>query len=149
VSLGRGGTGYVTSAGTAACGLDYCAPFPMMAADAIAAKPDVVVVSGGIDDGTADVSAAARMLFSQLHKELPKAKVIVVAPMSRASLAPDALTELRSEVRAAARTAGVSYVDVGNPLADHPELFASDGVHLTKGGYTALSKLVAQAIGKL
>jgi capsular exopolysaccharide synthesis family protein len=149
VNLGRGGTGYVTSAGTAACGLDYCAPFPMMAAEAIAAKPDVVVVSGGIDDGTADVSTAAGMLFTQLHKELPKAKVIVVAPMSRASVVPDTLTALRSEVKAAARTAGVSYVDVGNPLADHPELFASDGVHLTKGGYTALSKLIAQAIGKL
>jgi len=149
VNLGRGGTGYVTSAGAAACGLDYCAPFPMMAADAIAAKPDVVVVSGGIDDGTADVSAAAGMLFTELHKELPRAKVIVVAPMSRASLVPDAVTALRGEVKAAARTAGVSYVDVGNPLADHPELFASDGVHLTKGGYTALSKLIAQAIGKL
>jgi lysophospholipase L1-like esterase len=149
VNLGRGGTGYVTSAGTAKCGLDYCAPFPMMAADAIAAKPDVVVVSGGPGDGTTDVSTAAGMLFTQLHKALPKAKVIVVAPMAGSGAVPASLTALRSQVKAAARTAGVSYIDIGSPLAGHPELVASDGVHLTKDGYAAVAKLVAQAIGKL
>lgn len=149
VNLGRGGTGYVTSAGKAACGLDYCPPFPMMAADAAAAQPDVVVVCGGQNDGDSDVSGAARLLFDDLHKALPKARVIVVAPLWRATAYPDSMIALRSEVKAAARAAGVTYVDVGNPLENHPELISSDGVHPTKQGYALLSKTIAEAIGKL
>lgn len=149
VNLGRGGTGYTASAAKAACGLDYCPPFPMMAADAIAAKPDVVVVSGGQDDDGADVSSAALMLFTELHKALPSAQVIVVSPLSGAGSVPGSLTTIRGQVKAAAKSAGVAYVDVGDPLAERSDLFAADGVHLTKDGYTQLSRTIAEAIRKL
>jgi capsular exopolysaccharide synthesis family protein len=149
VNLGRGGTGYVTSAGKSGCGLAYCPPFPMMAADAAAAAPDVVVVSGGENDGDADVSAAASMLFTQLRTSLPKARIIVVAPLWRASVYPESMVTIRAQVKSAAKAAGVTYVDIGNPLQDRPELITSDGVHPTKQGYALLSKTIANAIEKL
>jgi capsular exopolysaccharide synthesis family protein len=149
VNLGRGGTGYVTSAGKSACGLDYCPPFPMMAPDAVAATPAMVVVSGGQNDGDADVSAAAKMLFTQLRTSLPKARIVVVAPLWRATAYPESMVALRASVKAAATAAGVAYVDVGNPLENHPDLISSDGVHPTKQGYALLSKTIADAIEKL
>lgn len=149
VNLGRGGTGYVTSAGKAACGLDYCPPFPMMAADAVAAAPDIVVISGGLNDGEADVSAAAAMLFGQLRTSLPKARIIVVAPLWRASAYPEAMVALRTQVKAAAKASGVSYIDIGNPLQTRPDLMSDDGIHPNKQGYALLSKTITQAIEKL
>lgn len=149
VNLGRGGTGYVTSAGKSACGLDYCPPFPMMAADAVAATPSTVVVSGGQNDGDADVSAAAKMLFTQLRTSLPKARIIIVAPLWRATAYPESMVALRADVKAAAAAASVTYVDVGNPLENHPDLISSDGVHPTRQGYALLSKTIADAIEKL
>jgi capsular exopolysaccharide synthesis family protein len=148
VNLGRGGTGYTVSAGASACGLDYCPPFPMMVAEAVAATPDVVVVIGGQDDGSTDVSAAALMLFSQLKSALPRAQVIVVAPLGVPGTDADALRSRRAEVKAAAASAGVTYVDAGNPLESRPDLVSGTPARPTKQGYALLSKTIADAIGR-
>lgn len=148
VNLGRGGTGYVTSSGSAGCGQASCPSIVDMGAQAIAAKPDVVVISGGQNDGTASVSAPATKLFTALHQALPNAKIFVLSPLGQLTSPSAALRAVRAEVKSAAQAAGVTYVDVGNPLQGHPEWFTSDGVHPNAQGYQKLGTVILAAIRK-
>ncbi len=150
INLGRGGTGYSTSTTAAnACGLKYCPTFGEMATTAIEYEPDVVVISGGQNDGTKDVSADAQSLFKALRAELPSAKIIVMSPLWRATSYPDSLSQIRAEVKAAAAKTGVTYVDVGNPLEGKPDKFITDGVHPTADGYSILADTITKAFRKL
>lgn len=146
INLGRGGTGYSTSAGAAGCGLDYCPTFPEMATAAINRAPEVVVISGGQNDGTKDVSQGAESLFSQLRQGLPHARIIVISPLWRASAMPDSLKRISSQVKQAAKANGVEYVDVGNPLQGRPDLITSDGTHPTAAGYKVLVNAITKAL---
>ncbi|MCE1174091.1 MAG: polysaccharide biosynthesis tyrosine autokinase [Propionibacteriales bacterium] len=148
VNLGRGGTGYVTSSDAKGCGLSYCPTFAEMADAAIAEKPDVVVISGGVNDGTNSVSTAANALFANLKKGLPNAQIIVLSPLGQATVYPDALKQAAAEVKAAAQANGVRYVAVGNPLEGHPEWFTADGLTPNADGYKKLAAAILSAIKK-
>jgi capsular exopolysaccharide synthesis family protein len=148
VNLGRGGTGYVTSSDVNGCGLNYCPTFVEMADAAIAEKPDIVVISGGENDGTNSVSTAANTLFANLKKGLPNAQIIVLSPLWKATVYPDALKQASAEIKAAAQANGVRYVAVGNPLEGHPEWFTADGVHPNADGYKKLAAAILSAIKK-
>lgn len=148
VNLGRGGTGYATSAGRAGCGSAFCPPFPMMASEAIANSPDVVVISGGTNDAGKNVKQEALMLFTQLRYALPKAKIFVVSPLWRVTPDTAGILSIRAEVQAAAKKAKVTYLDVGNPLLGHTEWFTSDGVHPNAAGYKELARTITQEIKK-
>ena len=88
------------------------------------------------------------MLFSQLKSALPRAQVIVVAPLGVPGTDADALRSRRAEVKAAAASAGVTYVDAGNPLESRPDLVSGTPARPTKQGYALLSKTIADAIGR-
>lgn len=148
VNLGRGGTGYVTSSGVSGCSLAYCPTFVEMADQAIAAKPDIVVISGGQNDAGKSVSSAASQLFGTLHKALPKAQILVISPLWRSTPMPASMQTIAGELQAAAQASGVRYVEVGNPLQGHPEWFTSDGTHPTNAGYKKLSAAITAAIKK-
>lgn len=148
VNLGRGGTGYVTSSDANGCGISYCPTFVEMADAAIAEKPDIVVISGGQNDGTNSVSTAANTLFANLKKGLPNAQIIVLSPLWEATAYPDALKQTAAEIKAAAQANGVRYVAVGNPLENHPEWVTADGVHPNADGYKKLAAAILSAIKK-
>jgi lysophospholipase L1-like esterase len=148
VNLGRGGTGYVTSSNAAGCGLQYCPTFVEMAEPAIATNPDIVVISGGQNDGTKVVRSAASKLFAALRKALPNARIYVISPLWRSTQIPASLQQISAEVKAAAAATGVTYVEVGNPLQDQPELFSADGTHPTAAGYKKLATAITAAIRK-
>ncbi|QGF23419.1 SGNH/GDSL hydrolase family protein [Raineyella fluvialis] len=151
VNLANAGTGYLTSAsGTkakAACGKDTCPAYGDVVDDAIAASPDVVVVSGGRIDAGRDVSSAASALFNDLHSRAPNARIIVLSPLWDAGAVPAALTTEAKAVQKAAQQADVTYVDIGQPLTGHRDLVAADGVNPNGDGQRTIADVVVSKIG--
>jgi len=151
-NLGLGGTGYATSlSGTAAvnaCGQQRCPTFVEMAATAIAAKPDIVVISGGANDGTKPVQAEATKLFTQLRAGLPNAKIVVLSPLGKAAPMSTSLTAIAAQVKQAATDTGVIYIDVGNPLEGQPSMFSADGTNPNAAGYQKLATTITKAVRK-
>ncbi len=151
INLGKGGTGYVTSvtgdAAPKACGLAYCPSYPEMVDDAVKAEPNVIVISGGRNDGARDVSSAAAGLFSDLKQKAPKARIIVISPFWGANPVPSSLTAATTAVKASAAKSGVDYVDVGQPLQGHSDWITADQVHPNAAGHQALGDAVAAKLG--
>ena len=124
-----------------------------MADSAIAVKPDIVVISGGENDGNKSVKAksvqvAATKLFTQLRTSLPNAKIVVLSPLWRATPMPTSLQAIAAEVKQAAAATGVAYVDVGNPLEGQPSMFSVDGTNPNAAGYKKLATTITKAVRK-
>lgn len=149
--VAAGGTGYVTSlTGDPAergCGADRCPNFLTQvkeAADRYA--PDVVVLAGGRNDlGKSGVGETAGVVIATALSRFPQAEIIVVLPVWDDDVPPEAYGDLRSAVTAAAKSAGVTTLDIGEPLAGKPGLLASDGVHPNDAGHAALAEAFVES----
>lgn len=155
VNLGRGGTGFVTkpdqapAEAQAACGRDYCESYLEMIPAAVAAAPDVVVVSGGRNDTVADpavAASAAELFFATLRTSLPEATIVVVSPLWDSDEPPRELGLLATAVRRSALSVGADYLDIGQPLAGRPEYMSDDGVHPDDAGYAAIATVISSAL---
>lgn len=150
----RGGTGYLKTATTNGCGLTYCPTFTEMAAEAVAAAPDLVVVAGGRNDltlVTTDPTAVHRAVldtFALLRAGLPSARIYAVTPMWDATTPPAVLQTLRSWVLEAAAAQGVTVVDGAETwLVGHPEWITADNVHPDDAGYAVLAQRIDAGVG--
>lgn len=145
-NLGRGGTGYVkeiTSRTVAknACGKDRCPNYAAMIPEAVAAAPAVVIVAGGRNDTGVDPQVegeAIRAFYAQLRAALPKAKIVAFNALWDSTAPPAPIAQISADVKSAVTTAGGTYLDAGQPLADKPELVAPDGVHPREMGHAAI-----------
>lgn len=143
----RGGTGYLKTSTTNGCGLAYCPTFKEMAVDAVAARPDIVVVAGGRNDLTlvgtdpTTVHQAVLDTYATLRQGLPSARIYAVTPMWDATVPPAVLQTLRSWVVEAAAANGVTLVDNADTwLVGHPEWITSDNVHPNDAGHSQLAQ---------
>lgn len=150
VNLANGGTGYLTSAtgatAQAACGKDRCPAYGDVVGDAVAASPDIIVVSGGRIDATRDVSSAAKTLFTDLHSKAPAARIIAVSPLWDDATAPSYLTTESRAVQKAASQVGVEFLGIGQPLAGRSDLMTADGVYPNPAGHAAIAEAVTSAL---
>lgn len=150
VNLGRGGTGYVTT--STSCGLPACPAYPAMVADAVAAKPQTVVVSGGQNDfaayskDPAAVEAAVRQVFQKLRAALPDVKIVAVGPSTPYGL-EKTVTALDASVQREAHAVGAAYVSLISPNVVAPEMLTADRSHVNDSGHAAIAKAVAPAMG--
>lgn len=145
VNVGVASTGYATLADNGG------ASYTKRVAEVVAAKPAVVIVSGGRFDYSGsssrlDVSSAIKETFVSLRSGLPSTQIIALGPIWDASEAPLRLTEISGEVQAAAESVGGSFVDIGQPFAGQPSLIGSDGVLPNDAGYATLTFKIASAI---
>lgn len=151
VNLGYAGTGYVTSlTGTKAqqtCFKATCPAYGDVVPDVIDAKPAVVVISGGRNDGTKDISKAAQALFTDLRTQLPEAQIYVLTPIWDDDYAPPAIFTKSSAVVAAAGTSGITAVNIGHPLTGKANLISKDGVNPNAAGYRVLADVTIEKIG--
>lgn len=151
VNLGLGGTGYVTTAGPEGCGLEFCPSIEAQVTPAVARAPDVVVVSGGQNDLTryADdpetVDAAVTAVFTELRRQLPRARLIAVGP-STPQAGSDAVEGLDADVRSAAAAAGAEFVSLLDPSVITPGVVTSDGAHVDDAGHRAIADRVLATV---
>ncbi|MEO8888809.1 MAG: SGNH/GDSL hydrolase family protein [Jatrophihabitantaceae bacterium] len=116
-----------------------------------AAQPDVIVVSGGRNDVVDDLStltSAADDLFSELHRKLPSAILVAVAPFWGDSDQPPAIGSIAGSIKSAVESAGGQYLNLPDPLHGHPE-FMADAADPNDAGYAAIAAALQPALAKL
>lgn len=137
VNLAISGTGYGT-------GRAYADVIP----DAVAAGPDIVVVSGGRnDEGHRSLEREVEDFYAGLRAALPGARIIATSPLWDEPPAPEWLRELRVVVEREVTSVGGEYVDLGDLFLGRPDLIAPDGLHPDEEGLrliaTHLDELLA------
>lgn len=153
---GSAGKGFVAQVGVAlhvtvrafsVAGGGYAKPSPQgqtyadLVAAVAAAHPTVVVVSGGrndVGDFVPTMQQAAAQLFAALHRALPQAALVAVAPWWGDSDQPAALAPIAAGVQAAVTAGGGTYLDLPDPLHGHPEWMA-DAADPNASGYAAVA----------
>jgi len=147
VNLGRGGTGYVSTADASGCGLSFCANFQEMTEYGLnSQKPAIFVVSGGqndFDDFMKDpstVTAAIHKTYKSIRDRLPEAKIVAVGPSTPWTIGPD-VRGLDRVVQDAA-----TYVSLIEPNVIEKRMVGPDGAHVTDEGHAAIAERVASAL---
>jgi lysophospholipase L1-like esterase len=138
-TVGEAGAGYAQT------GVDDTA-YQALVDKAVAAHPDVVVVSGGrndVDIPAARLRGAARQLFATLHTRLPDARLIAIAPWWGDSKHPSKLTKVDVAVQAGVEAAGGTYLNVADALVDHPDWMADQADPNDRGYRAIATSLVA------
>lgn len=154
VNLGRGGTGYVTASaeGLLSCGIPYCGAYGERVADTMAARPAVVIVSGGINDVGQSIPvfrSGVDQLLADLKARLPRRTFVAVTRPQWPDSRPPALFEREVQaVRASAKRHRVHYLDIGEPLAGRSALKAEDGVHPNDAGHAAIARAIEERLAQ-
>jgi lysophospholipase L1-like esterase len=151
VNQGQGGTGFVTTSGLGACGLDFCPTYLDRVPDVIAAQPDIVFIAGGQNDlrtlatDPEAVRSAVMETYDRIRAGLPQARIVAVGP-SVAQPGNQLIAELDEWVQATAKTVGAEYVSLIDPVVIEPELLDVDGVHVNDKGHRAIAERVLAGI---
>jgi acyl-CoA thioesterase-1 len=122
--------------------------FADQAQAAIAMHPSVVVLAGSSNDlgeSNAALAKATTATLKTLRSALPTARIIAISAVWGATSLPPQMTEIDHQVRSAIAAVGGEYLDIGQPLAGHPELMQSDAVHPTAAGQRVLARAVSDA----
>lgn len=147
VNLGRGGSGYLITNTTPE---GVVRPnYQTMIDEAVKAAPDVVVVSGGGNDlalPIGDVLPAVANFYPALRAALPDAVIVAVNPLWGPTPTPRNLPSLVTAVEAAVTSVGGTFLDIGQPLTDRPDLVVEDMVHPNDAGAQVIADATAAAI---
>lgn len=150
-NLGRGGTGYVTTADVNGCGLTYCPNYQQMVQRAIDLDPDIVVVSGGQNDfgawqqDSSRVVAAIDQVYRGLRRALPRVTIYAVGPSTTGGVSGP-VVGMDAAVRAAAAREDAHYVSLIDPNVIEPSMVVADGGHVDDAGHQAIARRVLQAV---
>lgn len=143
-NAGFPGAGYVAS------GPVSRAPYRQILPRLTDARPDVVMISGGINDLYADDARIAKAIHSTLRAlaatfpGAPRLAVTAVSPAPAATAAR--IDALNDALRAACAEHGATLLDVGQPLASADGLVGPDGLHPTVAGHATLAASVGAAL---
>lgn len=138
------GTGYTT---TSTAGDIYLKRIARVAA----ARPDLVLVQGSVNDTRQSpsdaVGAAAKKVFSDLKASLPGAVIVATGPMNAPLSNAEQTAESSAAIRAAALESGVHFID---PVAEGwlplDDSLYSDGLHPNQDGYNLIAVRLTEAL---
>lgn len=149
-NMGIGSTGYLTRSPD--CATSPCGNYESVVADAVAAKPQVVFVSGGLNDMPAFVDDPAPVVnaiyttFGTLRAGLPDARIVAVGPTAAGDV-PPFITAYDSVVRDAAAAVGAEFISLTDPVDVITEdMLAPDGLHVDDEGHAAIAARVSAAL---
>ena len=119
---------------------------------AIRQRPDIVFVAAGHNDSrwsAATTANAADKVIRRLHRALPNAVLVVVAPIWSNGRPPQRCLDLRDHLRRTARSVGAMFVDPlrgGWFAGTRHRLIGPDGLHPTDAGHRFIADRVLAAI---
>ena len=144
VNLACDGAGFVTMGD--GCDTNFMGLIPQ----AVAAKPTAVVIQSSSNDmGQSDaaIEEATQQTMAALRAALPHATVVALSTVWNADTTwPHEITSSSAAIERAASHQQAYYVDLGQPLAGHPEWMQPDGVHPTADGQQAIADAVQREI---
>jgi lysophospholipase L1-like esterase len=131
------GTGYVAETG-------HSGSFAAQVNKALASKPDVVVVFGGMSDASVSdglIAQSATDLFLNLIRLVPKAKLIVLGPISPADPVSDRFLKLDSTIAGVAQATHTTYIRlIQEKWLVGEGLIQADGFSPTDQGQSVLAQ---------
>ena len=115
--------------------------------EVIAARPDIVISTMGLNDNFSmpsradEIEASITRDFTTIRADLPEARLIVVEPFWYTAERPESVEQIIGWVQAAALDADADYISGASHWLDgHPEWMADDGLHPNDAGYAALAE---------
>ena len=141
VNLAVAGTGFMNPGWTNQ-------PVGSRVTEGIRQKPDVVFIAAGHNDSRWSVSTtaeAADKVIARLHKALPNALLVIVAPIWPTGSPPTRCLALRDHLRRTAASIGAVFID---PLGErwfagsNERFIGPDGIHPTDAGHRHMAALV-------
>lgn len=121
--------------------------------EVIAAKPDIVFITMGLNDNFSYDRAAAQIKqqistdFTRLKTALPDTRFIVVEPFWYTDVRPASLGIISGWVKDAASAIKADYIPgASHWIEHHPEWMASDGLHPNNAGYAEMAKRMDAAL---
>jgi len=122
----------------------------------IAADPDIVVVTMGLNDAfsyDARADDIHEQIGDDLHRlddALPEARLVVVEPFWYTDERPESVDVIGGWVREAADEVGADFVPGASRwLTGHPEWMAADGLHPDDEGYAELARRMDESLTEL
>lgn len=138
-SLACGGMGFVVSGD---CGTPYSGLVPALAA----LQPDIVVVESSSNDfgeNPDDVRAQTLTTVEEMHDAAPGARIFGLSTIWNDDTdVPDEVGSTSDDLSVAISLVGGTFLDVGQPLAGHPDWMQDDDVHPTARGQEAIAQAV-------
>lgn len=125
-------------------------------AEIIAQRPDIVMVTMGLNDNFSYDFAADQIRsqitidLNRLSDELPDARIIVVEPFWYTDERPESVETIIGWVRDAAAAIDADYIPGASRwIEGHPEWMAADGLHPNDDGYAEMTKRMDAELAQL
>ena len=142
-NLACSGMGFVVSGD---CGTPYVGFAPALAA----LQPDLVIIESSSNDfgeDPDDVYSETVVTVEQMHEAAPDARIVGLSTIWNDDPdVPDDTAVTSDALRDAVDAVGGTFVEVGQPLAGHPEWMQEDDVHPTPRGQRAIEQTVMSAL---
>ena len=154
INLAEGGTGYPISLALKsqpanpnsmkACGKNYCNNYLEAFSKyelAHSTSPDYIFISGGRNN--ADIiplKKSVPQFLMYIHNSFPESQIFVISPIGDSIAVSQNIIELRKILfDAVQKIPNGHYIDLQDPLLDHPEFLVSDNVHPNDAGMRAIA----------
>lgn len=149
VNLAAPKTGYLRAGHDGGCTPQTCQPYSALVAQAIAAEPQLVLITGGANDLREDLGnagVALQQTLADLRAGLPAATIVVVNPWWDMRREDPHLAEWTETIKVAASASGAVFADTGQPLTGQAALVTADGLNANDAGHAALADVVDAAL---
>lgn len=122
----------------------------------VAEKPDVVIVTMGLNDNflpadaAGDIEKAIADDLETFADELPDAHIVVVEPFWYTDERPESVDTIIEWVKEGAAEVDADYIaGASRWLEGHPEWMASDGIHPNDAGYAEITERMDEELSEL
>lgn len=147
-NLAKPGTGFTHGNKLGVCAGNNCPSIADMAITAITKKPDVVVISGGLNDCSAALKDAPRaqtainQTFNSLRRGLPYTPIIAMSVIqNKGARIPECYARINTWIASAAENNQIAFIpDVSQWIAGKPELLSKDRIHPNDAGHTEIAR---------
>lgn len=119
---------------------------------ALGLHPDYILIAATRNDrdqSAALVTSSADELLGELRDAFPRTRIIGITTVWGADQPPATVATVNGIVKKAVTGVGGTFLDIGYPLAGHPELLQADGIHPNAAGERMVAKTIEDRLAPL